>query len=58
MVAGEGFPIGEGRNKREAKQNAAKNALRGLREKENQGPVVRLLSIFVKMMHVGLCVQI
>lgn len=58
MVNGEGFTIGEGRNKKEARQNAAKNALRCLTDKENQGPVVRLLSVCVKMMQVGLCALI
>lgn len=56
VVDGKAFPIGEGRNKKAARQDAAKNALRALSDKENPGPVVRLLFIFVKMVHVGLCV--
>lgn len=42
VIDGEHFPHGLGENKREAKQNAAKSALRTLSEKENQRPVVRL----------------
>ncbi|CAK6951767.1 eukaryotic translation initiation factor 2-alpha kinase 3-like [Scomber scombrus] len=41
VVDGKGFPIGEGRNKKAARQNAAKNALRALNNKENPGPVAK-----------------
>ncbi|KAK2922061.1 hypothetical protein Q8A73_001546 [Channa argus] len=39
LINGEYFSIGEGKNHQEAKQNAAKNTLRCLSEKENQRPV-------------------
>ncbi|KAL7383187.1 hypothetical protein ABVT39_006052 [Epinephelus coioides] len=39
VVNGQGFPVGEGNKAKQAKQNAAKNALRCLSEKENQRPV-------------------
>ncbi|KAF3842292.1 hypothetical protein F7725_024243, partial [Dissostichus mawsoni] len=39
VVNGQSFPICVGNNPMEAKQNAAKSALRGLREKENPKPV-------------------
>ncbi|XP_070772633.1 interferon-induced, double-stranded RNA-activated protein kinase-like [Enoplosus armatus] len=39
VINGEVFPIGVGSNEKEAKQNAAKSALRGISEKENQRPV-------------------
>ncbi|XP_042357561.1 interferon-induced, double-stranded RNA-activated protein kinase-like isoform X2 [Plectropomus leopardus] len=38
VVSGQGFPIGVGSNEKQAKQNAAKNALRCLSEKENPRP--------------------
>ncbi|XP_071059744.1 interferon-induced, double-stranded RNA-activated protein kinase-like isoform X2 [Pseudochaenichthys georgianus] len=39
VVNGQCFPIGGGNNAKEAKRNAARNALEGLREKENPKPV-------------------
>lgn len=51
MVNGEGFPIGVGNTEKEAKQNAAKSALRGLSEKENQRPAVRLFSVKLFMLN-------
>ncbi|XP_034008363.1 interferon-induced, double-stranded RNA-activated protein kinase-like isoform X2 [Trematomus bernacchii] len=39
VVNGQSFPFCVGNNPMEAKQNAAKSALRGLREKENPKPV-------------------
>ncbi|XP_034083223.1 eukaryotic translation initiation factor 2-alpha kinase 3-like isoform X3 [Gymnodraco acuticeps] len=41
VVNGQPFPIGGGNNAKEAKRNAAKNALEGLREKENPKPVTK-----------------
>uniref|UniRef100_A0A3B5A8C0 Protein kinase domain-containing protein n=1 Tax=Stegastes partitus TaxID=144197 RepID=A0A3B5A8C0_9TELE len=41
VISGVQFPIGVGENRKEAKQNAAKSALRSLDDKENQRPVVR-----------------
>lgn len=46
MVNGEAFSIGVGNDEKEAKQNAAKSALRSLNEKENPRRVVRFF--FVK----------
>ncbi|XP_008305066.1 interferon-induced, double-stranded RNA-activated protein kinase-like, partial [Stegastes partitus] len=39
VISGVQFPIGVGENRKEAKQNAAKSALRSLDDKENQRPV-------------------
>lgn len=44
MVGGEVY-IGVGNDKKQAKQTAAKRALRSLNEKENPGPVVRFFMI-------------
>lgn len=41
MVNGQGFPPGVGDSAKKAKQNAAKNALRHLDEKENLRPGVK-----------------
>ncbi|XP_054874387.1 eukaryotic translation initiation factor 2-alpha kinase 3-like isoform X2 [Amphiprion ocellaris] len=43
-IDGQEFPIGVGRNENEAKQNAAKSALRSLNDKENRRPVAKNMS--------------
>ena len=44
------YPDGVGKNKKEAKQNAAKNALEGLPEETSDS--VRLLYLLIESLHV------
>lgn len=52
VINGQRFPRGEGTNTEKAKQNAARNALKSLKEKENQMPEVRWC-MYLYMEHVS-----
>ena len=50
VLDGKVYPDGVGKNKKEAKQNAAKNALEGLPEETSDS--VRLLYLLIESLHV------
>ncbi|XP_056250693.1 interferon-induced, double-stranded RNA-activated protein kinase isoform X1 [Seriola aureovittata] len=54
VLNGKVYPDGVGKNKKEAKQNAAKNALRGLLEEPSD--FVRLMYRFMYLLHVSIFV--